>query len=182
MTVDKNLFRLNYNKNKLIADDNEIKIISDALSLSKKETKIFIKKFYRYFTLPPTVDFILYGISKNKGGKLTPFQLASLMAKELREHPKNLKIPKKNITQGKIRQIKKEEPIIDSSDNDKKRKNSNVYIPPLESKKMKSKNRWNSDDPRDYVENFKKCPHGVPLINKCAICNPEEYKSHWGHD
>jgi len=182
MTVYKNLFRLDYDKNNLIADENEIKIISDSLLLSKNETKIFLEKFYRYFTSPPTVEFILYGISKNKGGKLKPIELASLMAKELRENPKNLKIPKINLPQGEIRQIEKEKPIIDSGGNDNKRKNSDGYISPLESKKMKSKNRWNSDDPRDYIENFEKCPHGRPLIYKCAICNQEEYKSYWGLD
>ena len=182
MTVDKNLFRLNYDKNKIIANENEIKIISDSLLLSKNETKIFLKKFYRYFTLPPTVDFILYGISKNKGGKLTPFELASLMAKELREHPKNLKIPKINITQGEIPQFEKKVPIIENSGNEDRRKISTNYVAPLESKKMKSKNRWNSDDPRDYIENFEKCPHGKPLIFICGICNPKEYKSYWGHD
>ncbi len=35
-------------------------------------------------------------------------------------------------------------------------------------------------DPRDSVAGLPKCPHGIPLYRKCAICDPEGFREAYG--
>jgi hypothetical protein len=37
-------------------------------------------------------------------------------------------------------------------------------------------------DPRDHQEYLPKCPHGVPYIQVCAICDPKKFKIMTGID
>lgn len=37
-------------------------------------------------------------------------------------------------------------------------------------------------DPRDFTEGLKKCPHGVIVGAKCAICDPEGFRADRGYD
>lgn len=52
--------------------------------------------------------------------------------------------------------------------------------------KYKNKEKYNQDrfrsDPRNFIDNSKTCPHGIPNFRICAICDPVRFKNEYGID
>ncbi|MDO9545663.1 MAG: bifunctional DNA primase/polymerase [Pelolinea sp.] len=61
-----------------------------------------------------------------------------------------------------------------------KLKPSKTKVHSLPKRKSTSKENYNSyrfnSDPRDHQENVRKCPHGIPYYQKCAICDPKGHR------